>query len=56
MYAKKAAVNFLWRTMHNTISWVLGTLFAGEGEAEILVIDDQSEDKTFEESEIFAAR
>ena len=43
----------------HTISWVLGRVpssLAREFEAEILVIDDQSEDKTFEESEIFAAR
>ena len=41
-----------------TIKWVLGrvpTSLAKEFEAEILVIDDQSEDKTFEESEGFAA-
>ena len=42
-----------------TISWVLGRIpssLTKEFEAEILVIDDQSEDKTFEESEAFAAR
>ena len=42
----------------HTIKWVLGrvpTSLAKEFEAEILVIDDQSEDKTFEESEGFAA-
>ena len=42
----------------HTIRWVLGrvpTSLAKEFEAEILVIDDQSEDKTFEESEGFAA-
>ena len=43
----------------HTISWVLGRVpssLATQFEAEILVIDDQSEDKTFEESEVFAAR
>ena len=43
----------------HTISWVLGRVpssLTREFEAEILVIDDQSEDKTFEESEVFAAR
>ena len=41
----------------HTISWVLGRVpssLTREFEAEILVIDDQSEDKTFEESEVFA--
>ena len=39
----------------HTISWVLGRVpssLTREFEAEILVIDDQSEDKTFEESEV----
>ena len=43
----------------HTISWVLGRVpssLAREFEAEILVIDDQSEDKTFEESEMLTAR
>ena len=42
----------------HTINWVLGRVpssLAKEFETEILVIDDQSEDNTFEESEVFAA-
>ena len=42
----------------HTINWVLGrvpTSLTKEFDAEILVIDDQSEDNTFEESEVFAA-
>ena len=42
----------------HTINWVLGRVppsLTKEFDAEILVIDDQSEDNTFEESEVFAA-
>ena len=42
----------------HTINWVLGRVppsLTKEFDAEILVIDDQSEDDTFEESEVFAA-
>jgi glycosyltransferase involved in cell wall biosynthesis len=42
----------------HTINWVLGRIpssLAKEFDAEILVIDDQSDDNTFEESEGFAA-